>query len=68
MSPTPPRVTVDTDLCEGFGVCYSLAPELFADGPGGRALVRQDGTDVDEEYLDTVVAQCPRSALSTTRA
>ena len=59
-----PRIEVDTNRCQGTGVCESIAPEYFE--------VRDDGAmhiiraDVDPEHLDKVsdaVDSCPTLAL-----
>ncbi|WP_157997670.1 ferredoxin [Mycobacteroides stephanolepidis] len=61
--PVGHNLIVDGELCEGFGVCYSLAPEFFAEGPDGRAVVRDDADFPGGGRLDEIFDQCPRAAL-----
>jgi ferredoxin len=58
------RIEVDTNRCQGTGVCESIAPDFFE--------VRDDGAmhiiraDVDPEHLDLIedaVDSCPTLAL-----
>jgi ferredoxin len=56
------RITIDRDLCSGFGTCAELAPELFDIGPDGIAATRQGSTD-DPAVFDTAAA-CPMGAIS----
>ncbi|MEV0766822.1 ferredoxin [Nocardia salmonicida] len=57
-------VEVDAEICEGFGVCASLAPHIFREG--ATLAIRIDAEsigDADEETLDAAVELCPRGAL-----
>jgi ferredoxin len=56
------RITIDANLCSGFGECAALAPELFEIGPDGIAASRRGTTD-DPGVLD-IAAACPMGAIS----
>ena len=55
------RVTIDPNLCSGFGSCVDLAPALFRLAAGGLA------TAVTAETSDPAAveaaAACPMSAI-----
>ena len=56
------RVTIDRSLCNGYGVCEALAPNVFELDGEGLAILRT-GVSEDEavrEACDT----CPMGAIS----
>ena len=58
------RVVVDTDLCQGHGVCANEAPDVFSVPKGGPVAVVMP--EVDEELrgaVEMAVRYCPTSAL-----
>lgn len=59
------KVSVDPNLCAGFGVCIGLSSEVFELHDDGYAVVLVK--EVPEELEDTVreaVSQCPANAIS----
>ena len=59
------RVTVDEDICAGFGVCVQTCPEVFVLGSLGYAEVLVD--EVPAPHQDAVrraEAECPSRAIS----
>lgn len=58
------NLIVDDELCEGFGACYGLAPDLVEEAPDGRAIIKVGVVgQVDEGLLAELVESCPRAAL-----
>lgn len=60
---TVPRVKVDEDVCMGTASCVSLAPNTFAIGEAGVALV----VDAAGDPLDAVreaEENCPTEAIT----
>jgi ferredoxin len=58
------RVRVDPDLCEGFGLCVQLLPEVFEMGEDVPVKVVVEPVDPRLRVkLQEAVAQCPRAAL-----
>jgi ferredoxin len=59
------RITLDTELCQGHGRCYTLAPELFdADEVGHCVLLHDDVPAGQEDAARTGVENCPEHALA----
>jgi ferredoxin len=60
------KVAIDPTACMGHGLCYSLAPTVYADDPEGFGQVIVDGDlPADEvEYARKGAANCPESAIS----
>ena len=59
-----PRIEVDTNRCQGTGVCESIAPSHFEVRDNGAMHVIR--ADVDPEHLDLIgdaVDSCPTLAL-----
>jgi ferredoxin len=64
---TRESVTVDTELCEGHGLCIASAPDVFELGEDERAVVLD--VEVTEEVLravDDAILRCPVQAISRT--
>ncbi len=60
------RITIDTERCQGHGVCYTVAPELFGDDDRGYGEVRGDGS-VSEDQAEAAaraVDRCPERAIT----
>jgi len=59
------RITVDPDLCDGFGLCDEHAPELFEFDDDGYATARGAGTVPDERQAAArrAIAGCPAHAI-----
>ena len=58
------RILLDTDLCQGHGVCESEAPEVFELGksPPVRLLDDRPG-EARRTEVEAAVRYCPTSAL-----
>jgi ferredoxin len=59
------RIVVDADLCEGFGSCVKVMPDVFVlsdDLPVTIVVPRPDEAR-RAEVLDAI-ARCPRAALT----
>lgn len=57
------KIIVDTDLCEGNGVCEGLAPELFRVDDSGQLHVHADPAPELRDRAARAVRYCPRNAL-----
>lgn len=59
------RVTIDHDVCQGHGRCFTIAPHLFESDELGNGVVVGDGVvPAGEEHLATLaVANCPEGAV-----
>jgi ferredoxin len=59
------KVRINSDVCQGHGRCYDLAPELFGDDEEGFGQVLGDGvvpTELEREAR-LAVANCPERAV-----
>jgi len=56
------RISIDRTLCNGYGVCEALAPEVFELGEDGLAVLRSSVSENDavREACDS----CPMGAIS----
>jgi ferredoxin len=59
------KVHIDTDVCQGHGRCYDLAPGLFGDDEEGYGQVLGDGvvSAGNEHDARLAVANCPERAV-----
>ncbi|HQT99302.1 MAG TPA: ferredoxin [Acidimicrobiales bacterium] len=60
------KVSIDAELCQGQGRCFSIAPELFGFDELGNGVVLGDGT-LSVDTLDRArlaQANCPEHAIS----
>ncbi len=59
------RVTVDSDLCEGYATCVGIAPDLFELDEWGYAQLKAAGELApDQEGLARDSAlECPMNAI-----
>jgi ferredoxin len=61
------EVLLDTKLCNGYGVCVTIMPDVF-DTPAGSpvAVLLRDRVEADDrDDLDEAVRACPAQALAT---
>ena len=59
------RVTVDSDLCQGHGVCESEAPDVFAVGKDHKVEILDPEPPEDQRSaVGEAVRFCPTHALS----
>ncbi len=59
------RVRLDTELCQGHGRCYTLAPELFDSDDLGHCVLLVDEVPPGlEDQARTGVDNCPEHALT----
>ena len=59
------RVAINSEVCQGHGRCYDLAPELFGDDDEGYGQVLGDGVvpPEQEHAARRAVANCPERAI-----
>jgi ferredoxin len=59
------KLTVDSVLCQGYGLCADEVPELVELDDAGYATILADGevTDEVQTYADKAVLMCPAKAL-----
>ena len=59
------RIVVDTDLCQGHGVCENEAPGLFEVGRDHQVVVLESAPSEDHHAeLEAAVRFCPTHALT----
>jgi len=59
------RIVVDTDLCQGHGVCEGEAPGLFEVGKGHQVVVLESAPPEGRRAeLEAAVRFCPTRALT----
>jgi ferredoxin len=59
------KVVIDTELCQGHGRCYSLAPDVFEADASGFGVVKVATVGAGERaLLERVVQLCPELAIS----
>jgi ferredoxin len=59
------KVSIDTEVCAGFGICVGICPEVFELHEDGYATILVG--EVPAEFEDLVrraVDQCPSRAIS----
>jgi ferredoxin len=59
------RVTIDRSLCNGYGVCEALAPDVFRLGEDGLAVLRTGVSEV--EAVREACDSCPMGAITIAR-
>ena len=59
------RISVDRSLCSGYGVCESIAPDVFELGDDGLAVVRTGMSE--DEAVQEACDSCPAGAISIAR-
>ena len=60
------RVQISSELCQGHGRCYDLAPDLFGEDDEGYGQVLDDGIVPSGKEPDArrAVANCPERAIA----
>jgi ferredoxin len=59
------RIRLDTELCQGHGRCYTLAPDLFDSDDVGHCVLLVDEVPAGhEEDARSGVENCPEHALA----
>jgi len=59
------RISIDRSLCSGYGVCESIAPEVFELGDDGLAVVRSGMSE--DEAVREACESCPMGAITVAR-
>lgn len=59
------KVVLDPLRCEGYGVCVSISPDVFAldDEDEYVRLLREEIDDTQVPAVKNAVAECPMAAL-----
>lgn len=59
------KLLINTELCQGHGRCYDLAPTLFGEDEEGFGQVLADGIVPPDAEHDArlAVANCPEHAI-----
>jgi ferredoxin len=59
------RVQINSELCQGHGRCYDLAPDLFGDDDEGYGQVLGDGSVPPGQDAQARLAEsnCPERAI-----
>ena len=58
------RVSVDNNACQGHGLCYSQAPNVFDCADDGYALIRDPiVTTTEEPKVRRAANACPEQAI-----
>ncbi len=64
MGNTGPRIEVDTNRCQGTGVCESIAPAYFeVRDDGSMHVIHADVAPGDLDRVGDAVDSCPTLAL-----
>ena len=60
------QIKLDSDICQGHGRCYALAPTLFGCDDDGYAVLLVDGEVApdDESKARLAVDSCPEFAIT----
>jgi ferredoxin len=59
------KLRINSDICQGHGRCYDLAPDLFGEDDEGYGQVRDDGVVPPGHEHDArlAVSNCPERAI-----
>jgi ferredoxin len=59
------KLQINSDVCQGHGRCYDLAPGLFGEDEEGFGQVLGDGTVPPDKEREArlAVANCPERAI-----
>ena len=59
------KLQINSDVCQGHGRCYDLAPDLFGDDEEGFGQVLGDGIVPPEKEREArlAAANCPERAI-----
>lgn len=60
------NAAIDSTVCAGHGLCYTMAPQVYEDDDDGYGRVRNDGRVAagDEDAARTGAANCPERAIT----
>jgi ferredoxin len=58
-----PRISVDNDRCEIYGICVQQAPRLFQLDKDGRLRFRRQLTEEDFDQATSAARCCPMQAI-----
>ena len=62
--PSPMRIVIDQELCEGNAECMKIAPEVFVVGDDDRARLRvEQPPEALRTAVERAVRRCPRQAI-----
>ena len=59
------RISIDRSLSSGYGVCESIAPDVFELGDDGLAVLRAGMSE--DEAVQEACDSCPAGAISIAR-
>ena len=59
------QISIDRSLCNGYGVCESIAPDVFELGDDGLAALRTGMSE--DEAVREACDSCPAGAISIAR-
>jgi ferredoxin len=59
------RISIDRSLCSGYGVCESIAPDVFELGDDGLAVLHTGMSE--DEAVREACDSCPAGAISIAR-
>ena len=59
------KLRINSEICQGHGRCYDLAPDLFGEDDEGYGMVLGDGVvpPDKEQAARRAVANCPERAI-----
>lgn len=61
------KVSVDPEVCAGFGICVGICPDVFELHEDGYARVLVDAVPAElEDLVLRAASQCPARAISVT--
>lgn len=61
------KVSVDPEVCAGFGICVGICPDVFELHEDGYAKVLVDAVPAElEDLVERAASQCPARAISVT--
>jgi len=58
------KVTVDTDICIGFGNCERTCPKMFKVSSGISSVLADEVKKEDEACVRKAQEECPSGAIS----
>ena len=59
------KVSINTDICAGFGICLGIAPEVFELHEDGYAVVLVSVVPPElEDMVRRAASQCPSQAIA----
>jgi ferredoxin len=59
------RISIDRSICNGYGVCESIAPDVFELGDDGLAVLRTAMSE--DEAVPEACDSCPAGAITVAR-